>query len=113
MGTEKKELNVSYMWCGRLEIVVGEVVAADREIGITIINPKTGEYLYCCNGPMSPLCKNNKHWFSMEEDLEEYFRRYDFITSKITEGLLDLEEYNELFRVVGGSPGVDSCPFGQ
>jgi len=111
---ENKKFKVSYRWGDEVMTVNGAVVAADREIGITVVNKETGEYLYCFNGPRSPLCKKYSHWFATPDDLTEYYAKYDYVTAAIEAGELDLDNYDEVFEFSAGStPGTSSCAFAQ
>ena len=109
---ENKKFTVSYRCGDNRETVQGEVVAADREVGITIVNRETREYLYCTNGPLSPLTKMNHHWFATPDNLAEYYAKYDYVIAGIESGELDLDEYDVVFKFSAGStPGAGSCAF--
>jgi hypothetical protein len=106
----EREFDVSYASFARMETVKGKLVAADRDIGITIVDAATGTHLYCLNGPASPLSKHNPNWFARPSDFEAHYKRYDEVMSAVEAGALHLEA----LPVKGdGAPSNRSCAFAQ
>ena len=104
---EKRQLEViDYEETKRTGIVVG----CEYDVGITIIDKQTNEYLLCLHGPLS------REW--TEHHVEESYKiMFDYMVSQIKEEWMSLLDILQFLNANEGGAAYDAseeiCPFGQ
>ena len=84
-------------------VTTGIVIACEENIGITIIEKDTNEYLYCIILPGSPL-------WQPYYDKENALRCFKYDIKGIKSGRLD---YSHKGSYSGPSASSSTCPFNQ
>ena len=102
-----------------LEKSHGIVTGCDEDLGITIMNHRKTEYLFCLIGPSAPN-KDTKKLYKEDEELLEYYKKMFNVTIKgIERGVVSDEDYEGIEepqsqRGFGANdPSEETCPFAQ
>lgn len=95
--------------------VRARLVAAEREIGLTVVDAvDSDKYYICLNGPKSPVCTKAGYVYSPSR-LAKYYEAFDYVIRQV--GSVAPVEYAVLSDMLsggGGRPfGQETCAFGQ
>ena len=88
------------------------VTGAEWSIGLTIQEVETKRYVYCSNGPKSPLMKRRRFNHALHRATMQYV--YDRIKAgKPLTAVEILEMYKKHDFWFGGTPSAKTCAFSQ
>ena len=92
--------------------VVCKVTGADWNVGLTLQDVKTGDYLLCINGKASPLMKGTKVRTKLHTQAMQYV--YDCVKNKTPvtiEQIRNIQKANNFSSSC--SPSAETCAFSQ